>query len=308
MINFTGYYNNRNSFNLRLYTFNNRLSSLENREFKQLSFQANKSINEPSQEDFVSKIFKTVFENIKEDNLIGEGLTSKVYKFDEEDFSKYVIKVIKKGFDTHNIKVNEFEGMNLGQPVFKIADNILILKRKEGLPHSVLNWNEIKDGVAQITEKQAEKFCSDIEKLANMPDETYLNFASQVKYLSDKGYKIDSINPNNLLIDYDNQRINVIDFYKMDRPYQKNSYLDMAAPLLDFILFEQYEQKMDKVQRYWFEMSADMIVQKCYHAARKVGLPTDKSLFEKYIEKVGFYFTYPCTEYYRNMCDKVYVI
>ena len=64
-----------------------------------------------------------------------------------------------------------------------------------------------------------------------MPQTTFDQLAKDVKVLSDKGYKLDSINPNNLLVDEDKQQIHIIDYFKVKSSEQhlyQNSCFDLT--------------------------------------------------------------------------------
>ena len=44
-------------------------------------------------------------------------------------------------------------------------------------------------------------YCQSVDKLAKMPQKAFDEICDKVRILDDKGYKIDSINPNNLIVD-----------------------------------------------------------------------------------------------------------
>ena len=176
------------------------------------------------------------------DNLRGIGANSKVYNIPY--LSDYVLKVLNKN-DPNGINMSEFpSSVNLGQPVWQSDKNprLIILKKVEGQEHSIPSWSrtmwapEIQKPL-NVTKEQSEIYFNSVEKLANMPQEAFDDICKKVKILSEKDYKVDSINPNNLIVDED--EIHIIDYFKV-KPWEKavyqNSSYDLVAIMLDLTL------------------------------------------------------------------------
>ena len=235
--------------------------------------------------DIRYSITQKVMESIRDKNLIGEGSNSKVYRFADSSIDKYVIKVLKPNANTYP-QLNELPKYNFGQAVSRIQHNVYILRKQNGVQHGFENWTEVFMG-KEVTQEQALQFAKDIKKIAKMPDSTFDSFAERTKYITDNGFKSDSINPNNLLIDYENNQINIIDYFRNEPSIMsKNSYLDMAASILDTMNFEKIYKALPILKRRKFVKNAKIILAKCYKSAKRVGLSTDKAVYEEYLTTV----------------------
>ena len=230
-------------------------------------------------------IIPKVMESISDKTLIGEGGYSKVYRFFDSKFDDYVIKVLKPNANTYP-QLGELPKYNFGQAVRKIQDNIFILRKQNGVQHGLENWTEVYLG-KDVTKEQAHDFAKNIKKISQMPNETFDSFAERTKYITDNGFKSDSINPNNLLIDYGNNEINIIDYFRTNQSIMsKNSYLDMVCSILDAMNFEQICNALPQNERNELIKNAKVILAKCYNSAEKMGLSTDKSVYEEYLSTV----------------------
>lgn len=249
--------------------------------------------------DFEKKVSSTktplvelLKKSIDSKNLLGEGLNSKVYSI--LGVQNYVVKIDKKkflGIDSISNKVStvedDFEDRNMGQAIGKISDGIWILKRQKGKEHSVKFWSADK---LNITKKDARNFLKNIKKIAKMSDDTYEDYADKIQYLASKGYKTDSINPNNLLIDYKKNEINIIDFFKASKPAHTDSAYDMFCPLLDFSLYKKFHGLLGEKEKKELLDSSQVIINKCFKAAKKKKLPMDENTYINYITEVDKWF------------------
>lgn len=203
----------------------------------------------------------------------------------DSKFDDYVIKVLKPNANTYP-QLGELPRYNFGQAVRKIQDNIFILRRQRGVQHGLENWTEVYLG-KDVTKEQAHDFAENIKMISQMPNETFDSFAERTKYITDNGFKSDSINPNNLLIDYENNQINIIDYFRTNKSIMsKNSYLDMSNSILDAMNFEQICNALPQNERNELIKNAKVILTKCYNSAEKMGLSTDKSVYEEYLSTV----------------------
>jgi hypothetical protein len=224
--------------------------------------------------------------SFSEENLLGEGQNSKVYNIDKID--DFVIKVDKRvgsidQLDLTKItpKKDDFEGVNMGQPIGKIANGVYILLRQNGDEHSIKNWTFYVNHPNEITLQHSQKFLQDVEKVSNMPEKAYLEFANSIKRLSKEHCKVDSINPNNLLID--KSSINPIDYFERDNDNYKNSYFDMICSLLDFRLFDKYHELLDNEQQEKLINASKQVIKKCKEAAQKTNLTTDEQIYLRFL-------------------------
>ena len=233
-----------------------------------------------------------------EENKLGQGANSIVYAIPHLD--DYVLKVLNKD-DPNKIDMSEFPSdVNLGQPVWQDDKNprLLILKRIDGKEHSISNWSTtIWDGEQYsplpVTKEQAKLFHSQLNDIASMPQSAFDQLAKNVKILSDKGYKLDSINPNNLLVDKEKQQIHIIDYFKV-KPHEthlyQNSYMDLVAVALDFALFPEYYDKMDETEKSNTLQNVKVIRDKMYEGAKNSGLSCDDEKYKKYIRTTSRWF------------------
>ncbi len=233
--------------------------------------------------------------NIKEENALGEGLNSRVYSFDDPRLSRWALKVDKNEFNNDSDELftptyDEFAGKNMGQEIAVAGNQYRILKKIDAEVHSIDNWSDHVNNDSKVTTAEAKEFLSQLKKVSDLPQETFDSYASRLELLQEKGYKQDSINPNNLLIDYKNQEIYIIDFYKADSPVHTNSRLDLINPLLDFSLFNNFYDKLDESERRDLIDSAREVIAKCNMAAKKTDLALDEKTYIDYITEVDKWF------------------
>lgn len=235
--------------------------------------------------------------NIKDKNIMGTGANSTVYAFDNPQLDNWVLKVDKKPF--HNpcsmfIEKTEdkFGGQNMGQEIAKAGDRYHILKKIKGDVHSVVDWSYHINNNSQVTPKEAQYFLATLQNIASFPQSSFDDYAFQLKTLGEKGYKQDSINPNNILIDYNKKKIHIIDSFKAVDPSHVNSRLDLINVLLDFALFNSFYNNLESQNRKALIEASEKIIEKCNIASQKEGLPQDEETYIKYLSNVDKYFGY----------------
>lgn len=292
-----------------------KISSLHNIYFNKSSF-TNKKVILPTKFDTFERISfrgnlpneisknipndKTIDDLIAmaqdESNFRGEGANSKVY--DIPYLPNHVLKVLNKD-DPNGIIMNEFPSdINLGQPVWQSDKNprLLILKKVEGNEHSIPSWSSaIWDPKTKkprlITKEQAQIYFESVDKLAKMPQTAFDEICKKAKLLDDKGYKIDSINPNNLIVSDD--EISIIDYFKVkpqELCYYRNCSYDLIAIMLDFSLLPEYAQKMNPEQHKQFLENAKIIFEKVMKSSKNVDFSTDVEIYKTYIKETSKWF------------------
>lgn len=234
-------------------------------------------------------------ENIKEENLLGTGANSCVYSFNDKSLSKWAIKVDKTPFEPtskslFNKTDDEFEGINAGQEIAQSGDRYRILKKIEGNTHSIKDWSYKINGNIPISQTEALQFVSSLYEIANFPQSTFDDYANQLKILGDKGYKQDSINPNNILVNSQQQKLHIIDTFKADNEAHVNSRLDLINVLLDFSFFDQFYNQLDETGKTELLKSAQTIIEKCNIASKKANLPQDEATYLQYLKEVDKWF------------------
>ncbi len=231
--------------------------------------------------------------NCVEKNIIGTGQNSKVYKFSNPLMNNWVIKINIKHNDYENsfyqnlVQIpDEFEGYNMGQAIAGLGDRIQILKKINAQPHSIKDWSNHRKNCAPIKQEEATKFLDDIKQIAKFPQEAFNEYAQKLKLLEDKGYKADSFNPNNYMIDYKAQKFYIIDFYKYDVDAHLNTKYDLFCPLVDYPNFERFYNVMNDAQKAEYVNLTKILEQKCTKAAENAGINVSEDTFREFIGRI----------------------
>ena len=252
--------------------------------------------------------FKKLIASPDKNLEIGSGANSKVY--DIPFMPEYVLKMLNpnKNVEPNKIPPGVFpDNINLGQAVWVHPDNfrVILLKKVTGKPHSVKDWSDIiynkqTKAPVPVTKAQAHDYYTNIIKISLMPQSTFDDLAMQVKVLDTTpkvkgetqniGFKTDCINPNNLLVDFKNNKLNFIDYFAKDKPDHRNSYMDMVAVISDFTLMPEFYDLMKPNQQKRFLKALKTIDEKCFKGAQKVDLTTDKNVFSTFINETNKYF------------------
>ena len=149
------------------------------------------------------KLIPNLQEKINSRTFLGSGIEASVYRLDEN----YVLRISNKtksiGKQHFKPLQDIFDGRNYGQAV-AISDDgmVTINKFVKGKPLYGPNWNIRKS----IT---LEEFYKGFNEIKALPDETFADYIKNVINIRKRGYNIDSINPNNLLLD--GKKINIVD-------------------------------------------------------------------------------------------------
>ncbi len=231
--------------------------------------------------------------NCKPENIIGSGQNSVVYKFDDLNFDNWVIKIDINNIKDNNLFLNpikkvknEFGTENMGQEIAKIGEHVHILKRIKGNPHSFPNWSLHRKNATPITKEESVKFLNSVKEIANFPQISFNNYARKLQLLDEKGYKADSFNPNNLIIDTKQKEIYIIDAYKYDVDAHLNTKYDLFCPLIDYANFDRYFEAMPNTKKTEFLKISKIIFNKCTIGANNVGLKTDERIFKDFISRI----------------------
>ena len=231
-------------------------------------------------------------ECVKE-NVIGSGQNSVVYNFSNPLLKNWIIKVITKHndyADSFNQPIqklqDDFDGENMGQAIATVGKRVQILKKLSGKPHSVQDWAERRTAQTPIKQEEAEKFLEDIKQIAKFPQKSFDEYAKKLKILDDKGYKADSFNPNNYLIDYSTKEINIVDAYKYDVDAHMNTKYDLLGPLVDYPNFEKFYNAMNESQKADYIQITKLLAHKCTRAAKKQGVNTSEDVFREFIGRI----------------------
>ncbi len=269
--------------------------------FKALSFKSNNDYLPKDIKDILSSEYSIddlINMAIKSNKKLGVGANSTVYEL--PFIEDYVLKVLNKD-DPNKVDISQFPlNRNLGQPVWQSSVNpkLLILKKVSGEEHSINNWsNVIWDekikSPKSITKEQSQIYFNKISQIAKMDQEVFNSLAYDVKTLEDMGYKLDSINPNNLIVDTNKNQIHVIDYFKVnpkEKEFYQNSALDITSLILDFTLLPEYYDKLSKEQQDKLIEYIGIINEKVYKGAQKAGLSCDDEKYKTYIRTTSKWF------------------
>ncbi len=227
---------------------------------------------------FPNKTFAEVLSTVSlTDDLIGEGRESRVYRI--KGIDDYVVKLSKSEYDydpewyNNRIKpcFDDYPNHNFGQVVATVGPSVKILKRVTGEANGVENWYAKFQHSTPRTRQDAEKILKDVARIAEFPQSAFDKIASDIIFLTSKKIKIDSINPNNLMIDYEKKEISLVDVEKKNYKNSKNTMYDLLVPLLDLTAFEEYKKIFSKEEMSQFLKSAKII----YKKIAKTKLPND---------------------------------
>lgn len=244
--------------------------------------------------------------DFRKQHNIGNGANSAVYEIPQ--LENYALKVVNSNKqDPNGIPIGAIDSkINLGQPVWQSSEkpNIYILKKITGQPYSINNWSKTlwdpeKNSPQAVTKEQAEHYYSNLVKVSQMEQSAYDDLAQQIKTLDTilkskndvhPGFKIDCINPNNLIVDFSKNKMHIIDYFGKTSDYHKNSAFDMLAVISDFALLPEYADKLEKNKSENLVRLLKEVEQKSLIAAQNVGLSTNINDFTDYINETSRWF------------------
>lgn len=256
--------------------------------------------------EIVKKVYETdnfaevapqIFANPK--NIIGEGNTKYVFKIDGID--GYVLALLKNEFDISRppmpLKACEIPlpRYNFGQILLENENGLMVMRKVEGIPHSLEPWVKhsfaVLKGDMSMSKKTAEKALLKICAVSRMPIKAFNHMAMQLKYLNEGGLPLDTINPNNILIDQTNKQINIIDVF--DGPLflrqlksPMNGVRNMEAILLDSIMHAEYIKVLSPGEQELMKYASEIVIEKCQKAAENVGLVSNPNNVQHYFELI----------------------
>lgn len=222
--------------------------------------------------------------------LINSGKDSSVYEIPGID--NYVVKInkankcrIKYGFTSGLQKSeNNYYGHNFGQPIAENTQGVKILLRAPGETHSVKNWMEYYSNRKEIKAQDIEYILKKLNKLADLPQESFDDIAKRIKFALLKLKKsVDTFNPNNFLIDNKSKQIYLVDLDKLKvrRPLYTNCEELLTYPLTDSFLKFDYYKVFTNEQKEKYLNFHEVIQAKCETAYKKQKLNEIEEFFNK---------------------------
>ena len=159
-----------------------------------------------------------------------------------------------------------------------------------------------------VTKQETDDYVAKVSTIALMDEEAYTNLAEKIKHLSELNYKVDSLNPDNLIIDEKNQQLDVVDYFKIpedeDKEAYKNCYRDITSLALDFFMLPEFYENMNEAQKKEFIINTTIIDSKAYLGALYSGLSADKNDFDNYINHISQLYDSSDNDEYIKQYDK----
>ena len=144
--------------------------------------------------------------NIKRGSLLNSGHSYNVY---ETNYSDYVLRVNKNFLENKNtdlLPVNDKSDILFAH---NINDTVQVLKKVRGEPLYGKGWDLNKTYTTDT-------FLVTFEKIKNLPDKSFEDYIYRIIELRKTGHEIDTINPNNFLLDGENISIIDVEFKKVE--------------------------------------------------------------------------------------------
>jgi len=226
--------------------------------------------------------------------IIGEGNCKQVYSI--PGIKDYVLAIVKHKFDSlekpmplYGVK-NDLEKFNFGQIIAKNLNGMCIAGKVEGEEHSLPKWIfEIKtfhrSGI--FLESKAELLLNKLRNIATFPMKSYEELAAKFKYLNEHSRRVDSINPNNILVDNPSKSLNIIDLDEktFNLPNPLNGVRDMEVLLLDSMMHDGCKKALSTQKAETLTEISKIIIEKCKAAARHVNLRNNPQNTLLYFER-----------------------
>ncbi len=223
------------------------LPAMQNDTFtKTTSFKGSK--NDDSFQEFVKWAEKTDFlsnaDNIidKTGRILGSGFEGITIEIPNND--KWVIKVMKRsnliqqGCEKATIceVPDKLPDLNIGQiiayvtmPISNTLSRRFYIPRKQkGESYGINNTPPQK-----LNKKNIDTHISSLKKMAQFPLEAYKQMIRDIMQANDAGYIFDFYNPNNIMLDDENKRINFVDVDPACKESVNYQFSDILYALLD---------------------------------------------------------------------------
>ncbi|MBQ8635183.1 hypothetical protein IJ425_03420 [bacterium] len=255
----------------------------------------------------------------KENNMIGSG--NKHTSFAIPNCDDYILRIdtfnlpFVKNADFSSATTKDFEdenlGINIGQKVasievmslFPYPLEIEILKKQQGEsigvqpPESLYieNTGCLKPNTLPYEDySRKEKYARTIHKVSQLPVESFETLLQELKIANEAGYVFDHLNSNNLLVDEENQRINIIDMEKGSIIVDPIADLFYALTNISYLktYMAQYTNPTSEEERNKVIEDTITIIQKFTQAMQNQGMKFEKDNISLQADDV--FRSYPC--------------
>ena len=219
------------------------------------------------------KLIPHLKEKINPKYFLGGGAEAKVYAIDEN----YVLRMFggAKKIKSRFVPVEDiFEGKNYGQAVAKTKEGISINKRVNGVR------------LYKCNETDSKIYMENLRKYSVLSDETLEEFVADIAFINSKGWRIDSTNPENFLLDEKTGKIGIIDLCQKGRtsldlyePYGHDWVLD---PLVNSHDIYSLYGKLNVNEREEFFELINKLEKRIIPLCKKYNIPISKWKKEDY--------------------------
>lgn len=254
-----------------------------------------KQAKEQFQTDSFEKLSEKIVENA--DKLIGQGSAKKVFTI--RGINDYVLAIFKREYKIDEpIKPfmpiePELPDYNFSQSIAKNNQGFYIMGKVDGESHADPRWftKIIKSarGLNAINNSDAKSFLSQLKNIEKYPLNAYEHLGEEFSYLNENGIRVDSMNPNNIIVDKKKQIFNYIDIFHEQKRFQSlkaplNGVSDMIAMLLDSLLHTNYLSSLAQNDVEDMKSVSEDIIGKCKLAADNVKLSNTIDNTRKHVE------------------------
>lgn len=252
-------------------------------------------------------------------NILGKGFSHIAYTIDgNNDYILRTSNISPNILDFTSAKIVDTEdkelGINIGQQIAEIKVNrkgkypfpeiIEVLKKQTGesigiAPNQALyieSTGELREGEKPYEDiSRKEKYAKTIHQVAQLPLSAYEELIETIQNAQKKGYVLDHLNSNNLLVDETNQSINIID---MEKKGTKADYGNVLYALTNIYYFETFTSQYDSAKmskdkiNQAFQDTLD-IIDKFTQAMKKKQVKFDKDNCS--LEFFNFILSMPCS-------------
>lgn len=208
--------------------------------------------------------------------VIGRGGNANVY---EIPGTEYVLRVLKNRTAKEITKLEPVEDglkdVSVGQAVLE-GDGVQVLRRQRGETAGLSSSDTkyTKDTTPEGQSKNDSAYERATKMAADMPQSAYDQWAAELATVAKRGYNFDPSKSNNLLIDSEAGRFNMVDVNKSKTPY-KAGLSDMLVVLMGNTYGYKYKGRNLEAER-------QAIYRKSLEAAQKAGLPLELGSSGKY--------------------------
>lgn len=169
-----------------------------------------------------------------DENFLGEGGNASVFAIPGSE--QYVVRIQHRAWtaptegDIEPVE-DPLPDINVGQAVARMG-NVFILKRQEGVPAGLTHADIKRLGLTH--EAANADYLQRTSLAASLPQQAYDELAELLEILNEKGYNFDPSKPNNILVDTEKQKFNLVDLDPRDpNSDYRNNLTSMVIPLMN---------------------------------------------------------------------------